>query len=211
LIKPVRIKYLVSSHVGYYDKTLPLMLPPLIGQVGAKNVVVTIAGGGQGRQMMGVKTDWVAYNSFEYSSLINFVESNNDQCDFVFLLHDTMNCGENFSRLSARPDVFSDVTMAHEKGWCNLGAFKVQFLLSIKDSLIAMKNISKEKAIRIEGKFFGEYATYENPYAEILSDFCESPYGGVERCACRFNSVDVIKYGSNDSTRFRSGIFNSRL
>jgi hypothetical protein len=213
MIKPVRIKYLVSSHVGYYKKTLPIILPSLIRQVGTKNVLVTIGGGNESDQIMEVETHWVPHNSFEYSSLIDFVESNKCECgyEFVFLLHDTMICGEKFSELSGKVNVFSDVTMAHEKGWCNLGAFKVSFLISIKDSLIAMKNISKKMAIGIEGKFFGKYSTYANPSADLLKDFCESPYGGSERCVCKFNSVDVIKYGSNDSARFQSGIVNENL
>jgi len=214
MIKPIRIKYLVSSHVDYYKKTLPIILPSLVGQVGAKNVSVTIGGGGDENGLfMGVDTHWVTHNSFEYSSLINFVELNTCKCgyEFVFLLHDTMICGDSFSELSSKLDVFGDVTMAHEKAWCNLGAFKVSFLASIKDSLMAMKNMSKKRAIELEGKFFGKYATYANPSADLLKDFCKSPYGGADRCVCKFNSVDVIKYGSNDSARFQIGLVNANL
>ena len=212
MIKPVRIKYLVSSHISYYKKTLPIILPSLIRQVGAINVLVTIGCGYENDQIMGVETDWVPYNSFEYSSLINFVESKKYKfgCEFVFLLHDTMICGDRFSELSTKINVFSDVTMAHEKGWCNLGVFKVSFLVSIKDSLIAMKDISKKRAIELEGKFFGKYSTYSDPSADLL-DFCKSPYGGVERCVCKFNSVDVIKYGSNDAKRFSEGTINTNI
>lgn len=215
MIKPVRIKYLVSSHVGYYEKTLPIILPSLTRQVNAKNVLVTIGGGNESKegQIMGVDARWVSYNSFEYSSLINFTESNNYECgfEFVFLLHDTMICGDNFAKLSSNVNVFCDVTMAHEKGWCNLGAFKVSFLMSIRDSLLLMKNITKNRAIELEGNFFGEYSTYPNPSAFRLEDFCKSPYNGTDRCVLKFDSVDVIKHGSNDSERFKMGIVNENL
>jgi hypothetical protein len=210
MIKAPKIKYLVSSHVRYYKKTLPKIIPSLTCQISPKNIVVTIGGKSSGEDV-GVETHWVPYNAFEYSSLINVVELDYSDCDYVFLLHDTMICGERFARLSMKADFTRNAIMAHEKAWCNLGAFKVSFLFSAKDLLLSMKDISKEKAISLEGGFFGDYSTYENPSVELLEDYQESPYGGNKRCLCRFNSVDVLKYGSNDSARFRKGIINTDL
>lgn len=214
MLKNIRIKYLISSNVNYYQKTLPKILPSITKQINSKDIVVTVGGVFEEQlenTFFGVKTLWVQHNSFEYTSLINFVESNQFECDYVFLLHDTMICGDNFHKLSARINSNKNVVMAHEKGWCNLGAFKVSFLLSIKKLLLSMKNINKKQAIESEGKFFGSFSTYTNPTVELISDYQESPYEGKNRCVCKFNSVDVYKYGSNDLNSFQSGVLNTDL
>lgn len=211
MLRNIKIKYLISSNVNYYQKTLPKILPSITKQINIKNIIVTIGGKSFGEQV-GLKTFWVSHNSFEYTSLINFIELNYFDCDYVFLLHDTMICGNNFHKLSSRIDASKNVIMAHEKGWCNLGAFKTSFLFSIKDKLLSMKNIKKKEAIELEGSFFGQsYCTYKNPTVERMIDCEKSPYGGRDRFVCEFKSVNVYKYGSNDANSFKNGLLNVGL
>lgn len=214
MLKNIKIKYLISSNVKYYQKTLPKIIPSITKQIKCDDIVITIGGTesfDQNCTFLGVKTLWATHNSFEYTSLINFVESSQLDCDYVFLLHDTMICGDDFHRLSSRIDPSKNVVMAHEKGWCNLGAFKTSFLFSIKELLLSMKNISKKEAIEIEGKFFGSFFTYKNPHVELINNYQKSPYEGKDRSVCKFKSVDVYKYGSNDPYGFRSGVLNTDL
>lgn len=214
MLKNIKIKYLISSNVNYYQKTLPKILPSITNQINCKDIIITIGGGEEFERFkfLGVNTFLVSHNSFEYASLINFVELEDfGGCDYVFLLHDTMICGDKFYKLSLKINSNKNVIMAHEKGWCNLGAFKVSFLFSIKKLLLSMKNINKKEAIESEGKFFGSFSTYKNPTAQLVGDYQKSPYEGKDRCICKFNSVDVYKYGSNDFNRFQNGVLNTDL
>ena len=211
MIKFSKIKYFISSNINYYKYTFPKILPSILKTVSKKNIILTISGCEKIDEDFNVKTFCVNYNSFEYTSLINLVEINYADCDYAFLLHDTMICGKMFYKLSNNIDVKSNVCLAHKKGWCNLGAYNLSFLHENKDKLISLKNINKNEAIKLEGKIFKYHSFYKNPKAILLNNFEKSPYGGTSRCLCRFESVDVLKYGSNDSSRFSNGIINNRL
>jgi len=194
------MKYLISSHANYYQKTLPKILASL----NSENVIVTIGGVKQISEDYGVQVDCVEYNSFEYVSLINFVEKGY-KSDFVFLLHDTMSCGDKFIELSKNFNPEFNATMAHPKGFCNLGVFKVEYLQEIKPKLLKMKDMSKREAIRLEGKFFRpNFTTYPNAVSEKIEikDVYDT---GTLRSVDHYKAVNIYKYGANSRKTLRAG------
>lgn len=205
-----KLTYLISSHVNYYERTLPVILPTILQQISPEDVFVTVGECDTIQSDFGVEINCVPYNAYEYSSLIWLVESKGFRSDYVMLLHDTMYCGKDFAELSNRFSRSHYVTMAHPKGLCNLGVYNSYYLLSIADKLQKMKNITKARAVHLEGRFFGKPATYAN--ARVVRVSSPAPvYGGIMRSVDYYQSVDVYKCGANFPDLFRSGIMRSEL
>lgn len=202
-----RMKYFISSNLRYYKTTVPMILRSLSGQLKPRDIVLTVSGCSSLEIDFGVETFCVPYNSFEYTSLINLVEIDYEECEYAFLLHDTMVCGESFKRLSSRFER-EKVNLAHEKGWCNLGAYPVKLLQSQRDRFLDMKNMAKRRAIEIEGKLF-PFSTYKNPTCANLNR--KFRYEKTDRHTVYFNSVDVYKFGSNNGQLFKDNIINNEL
>jgi hypothetical protein len=149
----------------------------------------------------------VPYNSFEYTSLINIVDKQYSECEYAFLLHDTMVCGKDFFRMSMEFETDS-ITLAHEKGWCNIGMYPLKALHSQKNELMILKNMSKRLAIQKEGNIF-DFKTYKKPTAINLN--VSFRYELINRHVVYFESVDVYKFGSNDGVKFKKNIINDEL
>ena len=200
MMKHNELTYLVSSHVSFEKICLPRLLDSLKDQ----KVIVTVGGSDQTKIIKNGKNEfhYVEHNSFDYSSLINLVENDITTADYVFLLHDTMECGPNFRKLSMRYKK-SNICLCNKIGICNLGTYKTSYLRSIKNEIIALKNCSKLLAIQKEGKL-GNFDLYDNSEITVLNknDFYQT---GTQRTKVYFKAVDLWKYGANNGETFKAG------
>lgn len=202
-----KLVYLVASHVKYEQLCLPVILPSMT-DVDKRDIIVTVAGASAFK--IEVKDDityyYVTDNSFEYSSFINLVENKITKAEYVFLLHDTMVCGPEFARKSLMFRRNKYIFRAERHGFCNIGAFSVDYLYSIKNSIIALKNCNKYLAVAKEGHFYDTNLAgyYENPIF-VPQGQCDFYNNGTQRHKMYYPSVDVTKYGANTITLLKAG------
>lgn len=201
MILPVipKIKYCISSHITFQAVCLPKLLSSL-SEIPKSDIIVTVGGATRRRSETknGIRFFYVPYNAFEYSSFVNIIE-NEIESDYWFLLHDTMQASGNFYRLSRCIRCKTDVVLASKKGWCNLGAFRYNFLMSMSDEIKTWKNISKDKAVQLERRFYRPKASISwYPNLDVTNKGYEDVYQtGVIRKIDHYHSVNIIKYGAN--------------
>lgn len=192
------IKYLVASTKSYYVKTLPIIIPSLIANnIAIEDILITISNCSENIKYKNFRTFCVNYNSFEYSALINLIDIHYSESDYVFLLHDTMLCGLNFKHLSQK-FTRGCIVLAQTLGYTNMGAYNVNYLMSVKNKLLNLKNISKKYGISIEGKLFDCIPNfYDNPTIKPSNERKDIYGNGLKRKVDYYNSVDVTKFGAN--------------
>lgn len=208
-----KLKYLIASNKLYYERSLPIILSSLLNnEISLDDIIITICNCEENFVYDKYQTFCVPYNSFEYSALINLSEINYGQSEYVFLLHDTMFCGHNFKFLSNQFNYGEKVILAHEKGWTNMGAYKSDYIVSIKSHLSNYKNISKFESVQIEGNFFNcKPSFYLNPTSYNLYKSKDVYNTGTKRIVDYYNSVDVTKFGANGLKELQERKFINEL
>ena len=194
-----KIKYLVASNSIYYLKTLPVIIKSLRNcGVLDNEIIIVICKCNEVIQYQNIETYCVPYNAYEYSALIHLSEIEYRGSEYVFLLHDTMSCGNNFKKLSQQIVSGHKVILAHEKRWTNMGAYQTNHLICIKEKLCDIKFISKLQGIRIEGYFFDCVPSfYPNATSFNITRKMDVYGTGFLRIVDYYKSVDVTKYGAN--------------
>lgn len=189
----------MASNFIYYQKTLPVILKSL-HDCGVNNseVIIVICKCPENIKYDNYETYCVNYNAYEYSALIHLAEIEYKKTEYVFLLHDTVSCGTRFKILSQNFKQGDNVILAHEKRWTNMGAYKMQHLIRIKNHLSRFKNISKLEGIEIEGRFFECQPAFYSDATSFNITRKKDIYGtGFQRIVDYYRSVDMTKYGAN--------------
>src|SRR5262249_60625040 len=115
-----RLGYLISSHRNYQAPLFRLLQS--MAAIDHNHIVVVSGGHAtEERRMWHNPIVHVAYNSYDYTALIDFVEHLEayPAWSHVFLLHDTMELGPNADTLIRQADPDKDV-IAVWGGECNL-------------------------------------------------------------------------------------------
>jgi hypothetical protein len=191
--------YLVSSNIDYYERTLPILLGSL-KRANIENVLIYVGGSKTEYEIVyfGYVCKFVAHNSYEYTSLIQFV-LNPIECQFIFLLHDTCEVDIDFKcKVEAINESF-DVNYLTNiyVGVCNIAMFKYEYLLSQKDFLCGLVNCSKTKAIQVETKLITNSRNIICYPNEDLVESFDKVYGGNNRKIEHYRHVGLKKYKGN--------------
>lgn len=182
--------YLISSNASYAEplkrlrRSMSLDYEAFIVVGGCKNV------GWVGDYRM------VSHDSFDYTALIDFVDSDFDfKPSHVFLLHDTMEFTPETDALIRQADPDMDATAAVDGGQCNLCLFRTDYLMTKREQILKMRNCTKLEAVQFEGVLWKDApkrAVYPNATVDVLGE--EKVYGGLPRRIEFYRSVGIRKF-----------------
>lgn len=145
------IKIAIATNINFFEKTLPVIISSLRAN-GIPDEMIYIFNGGYTEEAQ-TKFDGISYyqlthNSYEYSPLIEIVEKE-IQSEYWFLMHDTCKVGPRFKELlyanipSDRPE---KIALTYKPAM-SMGLYRYDYLISIKDKILQIKNtdFSEEK------------------------------------------------------------------
>jgi len=195
-----RLGYLMSSCAGYETPLQHLLthIPPNIATRDCRAVV----GGYRERSTHQIITQqiFVAHQSFDYTALVDLVEHADEYpaWSHVFLLHDTMELSPDSDQLIRTADPSLDC-VAVWGGECNLALYRVDYLLSKRQAILALKDCTKLDAVTAEGFLWRQLpperrGTYPGG---IDIAYAEPIYGGVERQRVMYTGVGITKWKAN--------------
>lgn len=190
--------YLISTVAGYEGPLERLLasMPPLA------DVAVVSGRGGHRTASEGFSHVHITvpHNSYDYTALIDLVEHPRSYPSWshVFLLHDTMELGPNADALIRQADPALDA-VAVWGGECNLALYRVDYLLSRRDEILALKDCTKLRAVEVEGFLWrscpeARRGTY--PGGQEITD-PTTAYSGAQRRRIYYAGVDLIKWQAN--------------
>lgn len=187
------VGYIISSNINYEQ---PLQY--LLNSMSNVDRMVVIGGFNSRHASSDKRLVWVSHNSYDYTGIIEFLEHTFDFHSHVFMLHDTMEFGEKTDELIRTADPEMYVTSVWG-GQCNLGLYRVDYLLSLKNTILSWKNCSKQDAIKYEGLLYElcpieHRQSYPGTYSVIGED---SVYGGESRIIEYYDGVQIKKYKAN--------------
>lgn len=193
-----KLGYLISSHNEYQAP-----LQRLLMSLPTSRDAIAVVGGCAGyteRQII-VRQYEVPHNSYDYTALIDFVEHRDfypARWSHVFLLHDTMELSRESDRLIRNADPALDA-VAVWGGECNLGLYRVDYLLSRRAEILALKNCTKLRAVEVEGFLWrtlpeDRRGSYPGP-AHL--EPTRAIYGGASRQGIVYEGVGITKYKAN--------------
>ena len=138
-----KIKIGISSNKKYEEKTLPVILLSLIeNNISRSDIVIFIGGYDKCYQKIvdDVEYRYLDYNSFDLTSAIDIVE-NSLISDYWFLLHDTCKVGPRFKdSIYNFPNCKFEKIALKQKPSMNIGLYSYEYLMSMKDKIIPLKN-----------------------------------------------------------------------
>jgi hypothetical protein len=139
----MKIKIAIASNINFYQKSLPVIIPSLMENgIEPEDIHVFIAGFGyEGKQNNeGITYYQLEHNSYEYSPLIEIVDKQ-IQADYWFLIHDTCRVGPKFKELLYNiPPTYPDKIAMRSCPSMSIGIYKYEYLLTVKDKLIDIRN-----------------------------------------------------------------------
>lgn len=135
--------------------------------------------------------------SFDYSAIIEVLEDGRDVGDHVVLLHDTMEVTPETPALIEQADAHSGAVAAFG-GQCNLGLYRMDYLMARRSDILAMKNCTKKQAIDFEGRLWRECPTKTHfPNGQCIVEGKGRPYGGAERITELYTALMIRKFKAN--------------
>ncbi len=138
-----RIKIAIATNKKFYLQTLPIVIKSL-QDCGIEDKNIFVFNSGFDKEESGV-IDNIQYfklrqNSYEYSPLIHICEKELES-DYWFLIHDTCKVGPKFKELLYNiPKSNPEKIALMARPAMSIGLYKYDYLLSIKDKLISIKN-----------------------------------------------------------------------
>ena len=206
------MKIAIATNKNFYKLTLPIIIQSLIDS-GIEKKDIYVFNGGYDEESVenidGITYYFLNYNSYEYTPLICICE-NKIESDYWFLLHDTCKVGIKFKELSHKILINNyDKIALKSCPSMSIGAYKYNYLISLTDTLIKIKNMDyseesmqKWKQWGVPNEDFILWKTEPKPYLYGNDGFNvidnENWYNtGVERRTEYFPSLDLYKNKSN--------------
>ena len=139
----VTIKIAVASNKNFKEKSLPVILPSLLN-AGIERDSIHVFIGGYSEYKYETHSNVHFYeldhNSYEYSPLIEICDKKLES-EYWFLIHDTCKVGSDFkTKLFSIPNHLPDKIAMKSTPCMSIGLYKYQYLLSVKDKLLSIKN-----------------------------------------------------------------------
>lgn len=137
------IKIAISTNKNFYEHTLPILIPSLLS-AGIEKEDIHVFNAGFNKCTTEFLNDitchYLNHNSYEYSALIEISEKQ-IKSEYWFLIHDTCKVGSRFKQLLYNIPNGDPVKIAlKSKPSMSMGTYKYDYLLSIKDRLLSIKN-----------------------------------------------------------------------
>lgn len=136
------IKFAIASHINYYHKTLPVLIPSLLScGINENEIFVFVSGCSEEKQVLkdNITYYYINYNSFECSALIAIAEKE-IVSEYWCLLHDTCKAGINFKKLVYQiPSEKPDKIALRDPCSMSIGCYRYDYLISIKQTLQDIK------------------------------------------------------------------------
>lgn len=152
------IKIAVATNKKFYKHTIPVVTNSLISSgILPRDIHVFNAGyleyakEGQG----GFTMHYLAHNSYEYSPLIEIVDKE-IKSTYWFLIHDTCAVGPNFKQLLYNiPNHLPEKIALTTKPSMTIGTYRYDYLLSVKDRLMSIRNTDYSQEAMMNWKRWG--------------------------------------------------------
>ena len=156
--KNVTIKIAIASNKNFKEKSLPVILPSLLN-AGVERDSIHVFIGGYNEYKYEIRSDIHFYeldhNSYEYSPLIEICDKKIES-EYWFLIHDTCKVGPDFkTKLFSIPNHLPDKIAMKSTPCMSIGLYKYQYLLSVKDKLMSIKNTDYSAASMNKWKDWG--------------------------------------------------------
>jgi hypothetical protein len=141
----MEIKIAIATNINFYEKTLPIIIPSLVS-VGIENKNIHVFNSGfdkyESEIIDGITYHKLNHNSYEYSPLIEISEKQ-IVSDYWFLIHDTCKVGSKFKELLYNIPNENTVKIAlKSKPAMSIGLYKYDYLITLKNKLLSIKNIN---------------------------------------------------------------------
>jgi hypothetical protein len=152
-----RIKIAIATNKNFYLQTLPIILKSLRSN-GIEDKDIFVFNGGFDEEVLELIDNIQYYklkqNSFYYSPLIHICEKNLES-DYWFLIHDTCKVGPRFKELLYNiPKNNPEKIALKAKPAMGIGLYKYDYLLSVKDKLLSIKNTDYSKESMLKWKLW---------------------------------------------------------
>lgn len=155
----MKIKIAISTNIKFYKISLPVLLKTL-KECGINDKDIYVFNGGFNEEKIeiidNIKYYFVRQNSYEYTPLIEIVEREIIS-DYWFLIHDTCKVGPEFNNLLYNniPSYFPEKIAICNHPAMSIGLYKYDYLLSVKEKLIDIKNLDLSEESMIKWKIWG--------------------------------------------------------
>lgn len=206
------IKIAVATNINFFEKSLPVIIPSLIN-CGIEKESIHIFNAGYDEYKCeiidGITYHFLNHNSYEYSPLIEIVDKE-IQSEYWFLIHDTCKVGPKFKELLYNIPESKPVKVAlRSKPSMSIGLYNYDYLLSVKEKLLGIKNTNYSRESMMEWKLWGvpneDYILWmTEPPAVLYNDSSHSVtdndnwYGtDTVRRTEYYPSLDIYKNKSN--------------
>ena len=136
------LKIAVASNINFYKHTLPIIIPSLLERGIDKDIIhIFIAGFDRYSYEFkdGMHFHYLDHNSYEYSPLIEIVDKQLES-KYWFLVHDTCKFGPKFKELLYNIPEGSIKLSLKSKPAMSMGTYGYEYLLSVKDKIMSIKN-----------------------------------------------------------------------
>jgi len=205
----MNIAYIISSHIGSYETTLPILREDfLLNDIDLSDVFFFVGGFNLVEQSnhMGINLIKVDHNSFDMTAIISMIEIGNSEYTHWFLLHDTIRIGPNFK------NKLFEFNGDSAKFTCdgmsmNMAILSYDFVKKNKDLFLKYKNKNydfeslqnvKKRLISEEDKIFSTINRCLNKSKRIIiGDSIDYYKSGVNRIVEYYPDIDVTKIKSN--------------
>lgn len=209
----MEIKIAIATNINFYKHSLPIVLESLLKCGIEKNQIFVFNAGfseEKTEKIDNITHYYLTHNSYEYSPLIEIVEKELIS-DYWFLIHDTCKVGPSFKELLYRiPENNPSKLSLKDSPAMSIGSYDYNYLISIKQKLLAIKNTDYSNESLVKWKKWGVpnedfilWKTYPDPVIynnnknwSIVS--YENWYGtNTIRRTEYYPSLDIYKNKSN--------------
>ena len=207
------IKIAIATNCNFYKHTLPVIIPTLLSCGINKDDIHVFNAGYESYSIDtidGITYHYLDHNSYEYSPLIEIVDKKLES-EYWFLIHDTCKVGSNFKKLLYNiPENKPEKIALKTTPAMSIGSYRYDYLLTIKDKLLSIKNTDNSYESRMYWKLWGvpneDYILWKSQPNPIIynndnnwSVVCyENWYdSNTIRRTEYYNSLDLYKNKSN--------------
>lgn len=205
------LKFTISSHKNFYEKTLDIIVPSLIDSGIPKESIYFFIGGYDTYESIdnsyGISLYKASHNSIDFTGLISVLDLK-VKADYWFLLHDTCMAGKNFYNLISKVNLKSDtIALTSHNRSMNMGAYSQQHIHNNKDKLNSYRgsssvdfNVQKLKRRLIDEEDILLLSKNKHSFSKVERKVIDSKNyynSDVRRITEYFSDIDFYKMKSN--------------
>jgi hypothetical protein len=142
----INLKFTISSHKNFYDKTLNVLVPSLLDSGIPNNDIYFFVGGYDVYESIpneyNINLYKASHNSIDFTGLISVIDLT-IKADYWFLCHDTCRVGSKFYDSIKNNNFNTDtIRLTSENRSMNIGAYKQSYIYSIKEKILSYRGSS---------------------------------------------------------------------